>query len=84
MKAPKAITLSALVLRWLPVAVMLCLVSTDMLGCPGCKEGFATGPNAGLGEAYSWSILLMLGVPATIVTTFTIVIVRRLKQNSNS
>jgi len=72
-------------MRWILLGVvLLCVASIDALACPGCKDGFASGPNAGLGEAYSWSILFMLGVPATIVTVFTIVIVRRLKQNSNS
>lgn len=68
---------------WLLIA-LFCAVSADVLACPGCKDGFSSGPNAGIGEAYSWSILFMLGVSATIVTVFTIVIVRRLKQNSNS
>lgn len=63
--------------------VLLCVLAVDVLACPGCKDGFATGPNSGIGEAYSWSILFMLGVPATIITVFTIVIVRRLKQNPN-
>lgn len=67
---------------WLVIA-LLCAVSADILACPGCKDGFASGPNAGLGEAYSWSILFMLAVPTTIVTVFTVFIVRRLKKNSN-
>ena len=65
------------------LVVLGCAIAVDVLACPGCKDGFATGANAGLGEAYTWSILFMLGVPATIVTAFTIVIIRRLKQNSN-
>ncbi|MDZ4744537.1 MAG: hypothetical protein SGJ05_00895 [bacterium] len=67
---------------WLVLAVA-CLTSVDMMACPGCKDGFASGANGSIGEAYSWSILFMLGVPAAIVTGFTVFIVRRLKQNSN-
>lgn len=63
--------------------VLFCALSIDVLACPGCKDGFASGPNSSIGEAYSWSILFMLGVPATIITVFTIVLVRRLKQNPN-
>lgn len=75
---------SKIVVQTLLVLAVCSAMVTEAAACPGCKDGFASGPNAGLGEAYSWSILFMLGVPATIVTVFTIVIVRRLKQNSNS
>lgn len=48
--------------------------------CPNCKDGFGSGTgNASIGDAYSMSVLFMLGVPLTLLTVFTIVIARRLK-----
>ncbi len=55
------------------------------LACPACKDSFTSaGGNASIGDAYSWSILFMLGVPLTIVTAASIFIVRRVRQHSNS
>lgn len=57
----------------------------QLMACPACKDSFtASGQNASVGDAYSWSIMFMLGVPMTILTVFTVVITRKIRQNPNS
>ena len=67
-------------------AFELILVTVDnTIACPACKDSFSNaGANGSVGEAYSWSILFMLGVPLTIITVATIVVARRLRQYPNS
>lgn len=71
----------------LTLTFILAIVScTQFVGaCPACKDSFTSGTqNAAVGDAYSWSILFMLGVPMTILTVFTVVITRKIRQNPNS
>jgi len=57
----------------------------SVLACPNCKDGFGSGTgNASIGDAYSISVLFMLGVPLALLTTFTIVISRRLRSVERS
>ena len=66
--------------RLLILVVTLFFAVADLLACPSCKEGFKPGsPEAAAGDAYSASVIFMLVVPMLIVTTFTVVIARRLK-----
>ncbi|HLP29409.1 MAG TPA: hypothetical protein VK147_12270 [Candidatus Didemnitutus sp.] len=68
------------------VSVIALLVVTveNTLACPACKDSFTkAGANGSVGDAYSWSILFMLGVPLTIVTVATVVVARRLRQHPN-
>jgi len=59
--------------------VLMCTAVT-VFACPNCKDGFGSGTgNASIGDAYSMSVLFMLGVPLTLLTVFTIVIARRLR-----
>lgn len=68
-------------LLWIVVVLVLLLTAPDLLACPSCKEGFRPGTTEALaGEGYSWSVLFMLAVPMAIVSTFTVVLVRRLKK----
>lgn len=54
---------------------------TVSVACPACKEGFRPGTTEALaGEGYSMSVLFMLAVPLFIVSTFTVVMVRRMKK----
>ena len=63
------------------VGVLLLYSASEVLACPSCKEGFKPGsPEAAAGDAYSASVIFMLVVPMLIVTTFTVVIARRLKE----
>jgi hypothetical protein len=56
------------------------LAAVRVLACPSCSDNFTkNGPNAGLGESYSWSVLFLLGVPITIVGVFVVFLVRRMR-----
>lgn len=69
------------VLTVLIVIVLLLASGHDSVACPSCKEGYRPGTTEALaGEGYSWSVLFMLAVPMAIVSTFTVVLVRRLKK----
>ncbi|MBI2794090.1 MAG: hypothetical protein HYX66_05500 [Ignavibacteria bacterium] len=62
------------------VVVSMFLVPMALYACPGCKQGYAPeSVNAAVGDAYSMSVIFMLAVPATLVTVFTIVLTRRLR-----
>jgi hypothetical protein len=66
------------------VTVLVLLAFQTLEACPACKDGFGSnGANASVGDAYSWSILFMLGVPITILTVFTVMITRKIRQNPN-
>lgn len=68
-------------IAWITVVILLLCVAPDSIACPSCKEGFRPGTTEALaGEGYSWSVLFMLAVPMAIVSTFTVVLVRRLKK----
>ena len=57
----------------------------NCFACPACKDSFTSaGSNGSTGDAYSWSILFMLGVPLTIVIVASIFITRRLRQHTNT
>lgn len=71
-------------MRLVALVVMTVALANRALACPACKDSFAGGQNASIGEAYSWSILFMLGVPITIVSVAAVVITRRLRQHPNS
>jgi predicted small secreted protein len=61
-------------------SIVFVAMSTVVWACPNCKDGIANGPNASIGDAYSMSVVFMLTVPITILTVFTVVIARKLKQ----
>jgi len=42
--------------------------------CPICKDALSSVAN--LAQAFSWSVLLMLGVPILVVAVITTVIIR--------
>ncbi len=68
-------------IAWITVVILLLCVAPESMACPSCKEGFRPGTTEALaGEGYSWSVLFMLAVPMAIVSTFTVVLVRRLKK----
>lgn len=67
------------------LTVCLFLASEVLNACPACKDSFgANGANKAVGDAYSYSILFMLGVPITILTVFIVIITKKIRQNPNS
>jgi hypothetical protein len=49
--------------------------------CPNCKEAVSAQPAdvANMARGYNWSVLLMLGVPATMLGTGAFVVRRAVK-----
>ncbi len=65
-------------------ATLLALAASapDASACPNCKEAVASGsPEAqGLADGYNWSILFMLGVPASLFSAGGVAIRRAVKR----
>jgi len=73
------------------VSVLLMLMLMPVLGvshsvqaCPNCKEAVSAQPSevAGMARGYNWSVLLMLGVPFTLLGTGTMMVVRAAKRGA--
>ncbi len=68
-------------LPWLALLLVVGLAS-DALGCPNCKEAVASqdGDAMRLANGYSWSILLMIAMPFTLLGTGMMMIARAVKR----
>jgi hypothetical protein len=69
------------------VAVFLvCLSAAEALGCPNCKDGFASSdPDAvNIARGYFYSILLMLAMPFTLAGTFGAYVWREMRKQQRS
>ncbi len=66
---------------WLTL-IMVLLVASDALACPNCKEAVANqdGDSMRLANGYSWSILLMIAMPFTLLGTGMLMIARAVKR----
>lgn len=56
--------------RRMALACVLVLALTPAVrACPNCKDALASGPSdaARWADGFSWSILVMLGVPASLL-----------------
>ena len=71
-------------LRMLPWLVLLLVIglSGEALGCPNCKEAVANqdGDAMRLANGYSWSIILMIAMPFTLLGTGMMMIARAVKR----
>ena len=56
-------------------------VTVTATACPNCKEAVSAQPSemAGMARGYTWSVLVMLAVPFTLLTTGTLMVVRASK-----
>ncbi len=69
----------------LPVLAAVCLwvgSASVASACPNCKEAVANqgGDAARLADGYSWSILLMMAMPFTLLGTGTFFVARAVKR----
>ena len=69
----------------LPMIVAVCFwvgSASDASACPNCKEAVANqgGDAARLADGYSWSILLMMAMPFTLLGTGTFFVARAVKR----
>jgi hypothetical protein len=82
---PRAPTMRT-IRRMLPWLVLLFVLgfSSNALACPNCKEAIASqdGDAMRLANGYSWSIILMIGTPFTLLGTGTMMVVRAVKRGS--
>ena len=68
--------------RFLILAAVIALMPAgDASACPNCKEAVSAQPAevAGMANGYNWSIMLMLGVPATLMGTGAFMVRRAVK-----
>ena len=63
-------------------AVLTLALAGDVAACPNCKEAVANqgGDAARLANGYSWSILLMMAMPFTLLGTGTYAVTRAMKR----
>jgi hypothetical protein len=74
------------IFRWQPL-ITAAVISLSLLfareasACPNCKEAVSAQPAdvANMASGYNWSILLMLGVPATMLGTGAFMVRRAVK-----
>ena len=68
----------------IPAVALLVAIgpATDALGCPNCKEAVANqdGDSMRLANGYSWSILLMIAMPFTLLGTGSFMIARAVRR----
>jgi hypothetical protein len=58
--------------------VLLIGATESVRACPNCKEAVSAQPSevAGMAQGYNWSVLFMLAVPATLLGTGSLMVVR--------
>jgi hypothetical protein len=66
--------------------LLICLAAAEALGCPNCKDGFASSdPDAvNIARGYFYSILLMLAMPFTLAGTFGAYVWREMRKQQRS
>ena len=68
---------------WLALLLVIGL-ATEALGCPNCKEAVASqdGDAMRLANGYSWSIILMIAMPFTLLGAGMMMIARAVKRGA--
>jgi hypothetical protein len=62
-------------------ASLTLMAASTAAACPNCKEAVSAQPAevASMARGYNWSVLLMLGVPATLLGTGAFAVHRAVK-----
>ncbi len=70
--------------RMLLLLILVLGLTGVATACPNCKEAVSAQPSemAGMARGYNWSVLLMLGVPFTLLSTGTLMVVRAAKRGT--
>jgi len=73
---------------WSFLLIVCLAISSDVLGCPTCKDGLAAADSEGanIARGYFYSILLMIAMPFTLAGSFGLYVwreTRRLQQANN-
>ncbi len=71
------------ILPWLALLVVVSLTG-EALACPNCKEAIASqdGDAMRLANGYSWSIILMITMPFTLLGTGMFMVARAVKRGT--
>ena len=66
----------------LATAIVLAALVAPASACPNCKEAVANqdGNASRLADGYSWSILLMMAMPFTLLGTGTFLVTRAVRR----
>ena len=66
------------------ILILAFALANDALACPNCKEAVANqdGDSMRLANGYSWSIILMIAMPFTILGAGSMMIVRAVKSGA--
>lgn len=63
------------------ITIFVCFSATA-LACPNCKEGFeAATTQASVGEAYSFTIYMLIAMPMIIVSVIATKIIRKVREH---
>jgi hypothetical protein len=72
--------------RMVPCLTLLLIIglASDAMACPNCKEAVANqdGDSMRLANGYSWSVILMIAMPFTLLGTGTMMVVRAVKRGA--
>ena len=62
-------------------AIMAIVLASPVFACPNCREAVSAPPEdvANMARGYNWSIMLMLGAPATLLATGAFMVRRAVK-----
>ena len=73
---------------WSFLLIVCLAISSDVLGCPTCKDGLAAADSEGanIARGYFYSILLMIAMPFTLAGSFGLYVWRetRRQQQANN
>jgi len=71
-------------LTWLATILLLSSPAPDASACPNCKEAVANQDDDAqrLADGYSWSILVMMAMPFTLLGTGGFLVARAVKRGS--
>lgn len=57
-------------------------MTTSIFACPNCKNAYAQDPTLALiGDAYNYSIFLMILIPLFLIGSITFMVVKNAKKN---
>ncbi len=72
------------IVPWIALTIA-CVSTGEVSACPNCKEAVSSqeGADPGrLADGYSWSILLMMGMPFTLLGTGSMMVARAVRRGS--
>ena len=61
---------------------MLLISCLEIFACPNCKNAYAQDPSLALiGDAYNYSIFLMILIPIALIGSITFLVIKNAKKN---